>query len=147
MVAGQSRAPMLWGERLLVFVLLLAHALVQAHLAWEDSDTIDEPAHLVAALSYTRNHTFRLYNVNPPLARVAQGAFLLGVSLDTSMIVEPSQYGQRREFVVGGMFIDAHPERYRQLLFLARWERSRSRCWAAFWSGCGAIWRSAGRAD
>jgi hypothetical protein len=119
MTADKGRARR-WGEYLLVLALLLGHALVQAHLAWEDSDVIDEPGHLVAALAYTRKGTFRLYNVNPPLPRLVQGAFLLGVPLDTSMIVEPSYRSERRELGVGSMFIHAQAEQYRAILFRAR---------------------------
>jgi 4-amino-4-deoxy-L-arabinose transferase-like glycosyltransferase len=107
-------------EYFCAFVLLLLHAAAQVYLAWEDSETIDEPAHLAAALTYTRNGTFRLYNVNPPFARMVQGAFLLGAPLDTTMIVEPSQHGERREMGVGEMFLDANEESYRDLLLLAR---------------------------
>ncbi len=93
---------------------------MQAYLAWADSETVDEPRHVVAALAYTRNGTFRLYNVNPPLPRLVQGIFLLFVPLDTSMIDDPPQHGQRIEALVAEMFLQVHLDRYRLILFLAR---------------------------
>lgn len=107
-------------EYLLVLAILLGHACVQIHLAWMDSDTIDEPAHLVAGVAYVRHGTFRLYKVNPPLSRIVQGLFLLDTPLDTSMIVEPTYHGERREMGVGDMFAEAHAEQYRVLMLRAR---------------------------
>lgn len=117
-MAGAS-APR-WREALAAAAVLLAHALMQVHLAWEDSPTIDEPGHVAAALAYTRQGAFRVYNVNPPLARLVQGAFLLATPLDTSMIAEPERIDGRNEMGVGGMFADAHAADYRRLLWLAR---------------------------
>ena len=103
-----------------VVLLLVVLCLAQAYLAWADSETVDEPRHVVAALAYTRNGTFRLYNVNPPLPRLVQGIFLLFVPLDTSMIDDPPQHGQRIEALVAEMFLQVHLDRYRLILFLAR---------------------------
>ena len=52
--------PTRWGEWAIVLALLAAHAAVQTRLAWDDSDTIDEPGHLVAALAATRQGSFRV---------------------------------------------------------------------------------------
>lgn len=112
--------PTRWGEWAVVVALLAAHATVLTHLAWDDSDTIDEPGHLVAALAATRQGSFRVYSVNPPLSRYIQGAFLVGMPLDISMIVEPERFGDRNELGIGGLFIDAYPKEYRGILFRAR---------------------------
>ncbi|MGL4554358.1 MAG: glycosyltransferase family 39 protein, partial [Gemmataceae bacterium] len=106
-------------QRAAVVLLLVVHAAVQVNLAWADSDTPDEASHLVAALSYTRRGTFRLCQVSPPLARLVQGAALLGTDLDASMIADPP-VGVRVESRVGAAFRDANAEAYRTILWRAR---------------------------
>jgi hypothetical protein len=107
-------------EIVLGTLLIAVHVALLVQAAWQDSDTIDEPGHLVAALSYWRHGSFRLYCVNPPLARLVQGLPLLPLDLRTSMIVEPDSPQSRRELGIGDVFAEANADRYRSVVFLAR---------------------------
>src|SRR5689334_11855699 len=66
-----------WRSRCLVAALLLAHSLLLAYGATVQSPTVNEPAHLVAGISYWQSRSFRLYSVNPPLVRLVATAPVL----------------------------------------------------------------------
>ncbi|MBY0227941.1 MAG: glycosyltransferase family 39 protein [Gemmataceae bacterium] len=107
-------------ERAVALLLLAAHAAIQARLAWMESDTIDEPGHVASALTYLQRGDFRLYNVNPPLPRLAQGVLLLGAGFDASRSPDPGKHGDRMEFIAGAGFAHANADRWREALFRAR---------------------------
>lgn len=106
--------------RRLVFFVLLVHSGLLIGSAWIHSPLVDEPAHLAAGLSHWKRFSFDLYRVNPPLVRMVAAFPLLFVPHHEDWSSYSDDLYKRAEFRVGKDFIQANPERYRLLLFLAR---------------------------
>ncbi|MBA3313142.1 MAG: hypothetical protein M3552_15670 [Planctomycetota bacterium] len=64
-------------------VLLVVHAGLLGYGAVVHSPTYNEPAHLVAGISYWRFGRFDVYSVNPPLVRFVAAAPVLFAGCET----------------------------------------------------------------
>lgn len=104
-----------------IVTLLATHAGLLAYAATRHSPTLNEPAHLVAGLSYLRFSRFDIYTVNPPLSRLLAAApvHVAGYAMDWRFFDEGP--GHRPEFSLGAEFIHANGERSIQLFTMARW--------------------------
>ncbi len=69
--AGRNFMRTQWTLRVLPAALLLAQAGLLAYGAAVHSPSIDEVGHMAAGLSHWQLGRFDLYNVNPPLVRMA----------------------------------------------------------------------------
>lgn len=107
--------------RLAVATLLGAHAGLLFYGACVHSPTLNEPAHLVAGISYWRFGRFDLYKVNPPLVRLLSAipVLLSGSAMDWHHIDEGPL--ARPEFVLGEDFVAANGEWSLWLFTMARW--------------------------
>jgi hypothetical protein len=101
--------------------LLAIHAAMLAWSAARLSPTIDEPAHLVAGLSYWKTGRFDLYCVNPPLPPLI-GALpvVLTQPVWDETPIEEHLIG-RPEFALGRRFLAENGERSLTLMMIARW--------------------------
>jgi len=104
----------------LVTLILTIHAGLLTWSAWVHAPLVDEPAHLSAGLSHWKKFSFDLYRVNPPLIRMVAAFPILFVPHNDDWTSYSDDLYRRAEFQVGTDFINANPERYRLLLFLAR---------------------------
>ena len=104
----------------LVALILAIHAGLLVWSAWVHAPLVDEPAHLSAGLSHWKKFSFDLYRVNPPLLRMVAAFPVLFVPHEEDWSSYSDDLYRRAEFSVGSDFINANPERYRYLLFLAR---------------------------
>jgi hypothetical protein len=114
-----ARSPNI-GVNVLLGVILTVHAILLANAAVRDSPTFNEPAHLVAGVSYWKFGRFDVYKVNPPLVRLIGAApvVMAGCSTDwTSFHDEP---GARPEMDLGHDFCKANGMRLLWLTTLAR---------------------------
>ncbi len=112
--------PSTWIARLLP-VLLAIHATLLAYGAAVHSPTYNEPAHLVAGISYWRLGRFDLYSVNPPLVRMIAAAPVVIAGCATNWDSLREGPGARPEMQLGAAFCKANGERTVWLVTLARW--------------------------
>jgi hypothetical protein len=101
--------------------LLCIHTALLVYGASIHSPTLNEPAHLVAGVSYWRFGRFDLYNVNPPLIRLVAAAPLLFAGAKAEFNSLQEGVGVRPEFILGEQFVAANGERSLWLFTLARW--------------------------
>lgn len=101
--------------------LLVIHTLLLGYSAYVHSPTLNEPAHLVAALSHWKFGRFELYRVNPPLVKMvaALPVMAAGYNEDWSGFYEGP--GARPEMGMGENFVAANGERSFFLFMIARW--------------------------
>ncbi len=94
-----------WCIGWLVGIILLAHLGMLAHQAWNDSPTLDEPGHLIAAIGYWRLQRTDLFCVNPPLVRCLAGlpSLFFEWPMDWHGCTPPPM---RPEFTLGGRFFE-----------------------------------------
>jgi len=106
---------------LTVAMLALVHLLMLIYTSRNLSATNDEPAHLVAGLSYLDFEQFGLYRVNPPLVRLLAAApvVLSKPERDWTRFTQSSVV--RAEFKVGRDFATANGQRFPKQLQLARY--------------------------
>lgn len=102
-------------------VLLAIHAALLAYGAAVHSPTYNEPAHLVAGLSYWHFGTFEVYSVNPPLVRMVAAIPVLLAGCETNWSSFREGPGARPEMVMGSDFCEANGARTVWLITLARW--------------------------
>jgi hypothetical protein len=103
----------------IVISLLVGHACLLGYGAALHSPVTDEPAHLVAGISYWHFGSFELYNVNPPLVRLLSAA---PVVMARPMMDWTSLHArQRPEWEVGRDFIHANGSRFFHYVRMARW--------------------------
>ena len=105
----------------LVAGLLLLQTALLAIAAKVDSPTLNEPAHLVAGISYWHFNRFDVYAVNPPLVRMVAAAPVLLAGCKTDWKDFYSGPGARPEMGLGAAFCRANGERTFWLITLARW--------------------------
>jgi 4-amino-4-deoxy-L-arabinose transferase-like glycosyltransferase len=85
--------------------LLTAFAALSLHLAWTDSLTYDERAHIPAAYSYVRYGDIRLNPEHPPLLKDLAGLPLLFLDLEFPTSSAEWQNGPNEQWTVGSKFI------------------------------------------
>jgi hypothetical protein len=105
--------------------LILGFVILSIHLAWADSLTYDERAHIPAAYSYIRYGDIRLNPEHPPLLKDLAGIPLLFLNLDFPLTSLEWQNGPNEQWTVGSKFISCtNPEEAcndaRTLAFWAR---------------------------
>lgn len=105
----------------LVAGLLILQAALLAYAAKVDSPTFNEPAHLVAGISYWHFNRFDVYAVNPPLVRLVAAAPVVLAGCETDWSGFYSGPGARPEMSLGGAFCRANGQRTFWLVTLARW--------------------------
>src|SRR4051812_48574856 len=107
--------------QLVVVTLLSIHTGLLAYGAMVHSPTYNEPAHLVAGISYWQFGRFDVYSVNPPLVRMVAAipVLLAGCETDWSHFREGP--GARPEMAMGGDFCQANGFRTCWLMTIARW--------------------------
>lgn len=101
----------------LVAALFLVHAGLLTWLAWADSPTGCEPAHLAAGLCAWDTGTFDLYHVNTPLVRLVAAAPLLALRPEVNW---SGHTGGRIEFAKGSELLSDNRPIWRRMMFLAR---------------------------
>jgi len=106
-----------------VGVLLAAHAALLLYGAWIHSVTVDEAAHIPAGLSHWYYGRHDAYRVNPPLPRMLATLPVLccAPAWFEERLVEPRCAGDRVEWKLAYTFASTNYERYRFLVFAARW--------------------------
>ncbi|MGC1275463.1 MAG: glycosyltransferase family 39 protein [Planctomycetaceae bacterium] len=107
-------------RRTTLLALGLIHAGLIAHTAWVKSPGVDEVGHLAAGLSHVAFGTFDLYRVNPPLHRLPAGVVLLAANPRMEWDAYQPGAVDRSEFNLGAELAKQNPDRYRDLVFLAR---------------------------
>jgi 4-amino-4-deoxy-L-arabinose transferase-like glycosyltransferase len=86
-------------------LLLLGFTLLGIHLAWADSLTYDERAHIPAAYSYVRYGDIRLNPEHPPILKDLAGIPLLFLNLEFPLASSEWQNGPNEQWAVGSKFI------------------------------------------
>ncbi len=109
-----------WLEALVVIASLTGHAWLVLHGAWKNYATIDEVGHIAAGLDHWATGRYRMYNVNPPLARMVAVLPVLGMAADTSRVRAVYGPGVRSEFLSGYSFASDNGDRYLSMLRAAR---------------------------
>jgi len=104
-----------------VFALLVIHTGLLAYSAYVHSPTLNEPAHLVAGLSYWRFGRFDVYNVNPPLVKMVAALPVMAAGYKEDWSGFYSGPGARPEMGMGETFVAANGERSFFLFMIARW--------------------------
>jgi hypothetical protein len=117
------------------FVVIVAGFIT----AWEGlvhSPVLDEPGHLAAGCLALRFGRYDLYEVNPPLVKIAAAVPVVLSQPAYDWSAYRPGGGRRTEWVVGQMFMIANGKRSFWLFPLARWSL------LVFWIvGCVVIWR------
>lgn len=108
------------GHSSLAAVLVCIHVSLLAWNARRQSPTIDEPAHLVAGISYWKTGRFDLYAVNPPLVRLVAALPVLGMSPRLDRLDFTARPDDRPEFALGRAFIQHNGERAFSMFTRAR---------------------------
>lgn len=120
-IPGESaRRPLSSHMRLAVVVLLSLHLGIMITQAVRWAPTYDEPAHLVAGLSYWRVGSFRLYCVNPPLVKLLAALPLSLTDVEVNWIGWPSTAGSRPEFTIAQRFTADNFSVFSTALIMAR---------------------------
>lgn len=83
---------------------LVVYLVVEARVADRTAPTLDEPAHLVAGITYLSKADLRLYRENPPLPRVVAALPAIFLATTKSPSIEVQGLGVRPEFVAGRRF-------------------------------------------
>lgn len=109
------------GEILCVALILAAMAGLLARSAAEHSPVPDEPGHLVAGLSCWQLGRYELYRVNPPLVRMIAALPVWAMGPATRWQDFDPWPGRRSEFLLGGQFVAANPDRWPTYFMVARW--------------------------
>lgn len=105
-----------------VFLAFLAtHTGLLGYSAYVHSPTLNEPAHLVAALSHWKFGRFELYRVNPPLVRMVAALPVMAVGYEEDWSGFYEGPGARPVFGMGEDFVAANGERTFFLTMIARW--------------------------
>lgn len=99
----------------------MIHLALAGFLAWHQSPTQDEVAHLPAGLCVWRFGRTDLYLVNPPLVRAWAAIPLLFVDHAENWTHDVPHSPRRCEWDVGADFVAANGERSLWLYTLARW--------------------------
>jgi hypothetical protein len=106
---------------LVVFGLVAIHTGLIAYSAYVHSPTLNEPAHLVAGISYWKTGRFELYSVNPPLVKIVAAAptVMLGAKENWSRLRIGD--GARSESLLGRDFVAVNGQRTFFLIMISRW--------------------------
>ena len=121
-------------------VVALLHSGLVLHAAWVKSLTIDEQAHLPAALAHVTLGRLELYRVNPPLATLPAGLALAGLRAETDWRDYTFNGQMRDEFTVGGAFAHLNAARLQSLQF---WARAACLPWTLLGLGVCFLWGQA----
>lgn len=108
-------------ERMALAAVLAVFTAALAWSAWVHSPVVDEPAHLVAGLSYWQLGRFDLYRVNPPLVKMiaALPAWCTGRHAAFSQAAfEP---GVRGEWELGAAYLQQYRETGFRMVIWGRW--------------------------
>jgi hypothetical protein len=101
--------------------IVSVHILLLAWGASRQAPTFNEPAHLVAGVSYLKFARFDLYRENPPLIRLVAAIPVLVVDYSADWSGFEDSPGARPAFAMGENFVEANGPRFMWLLTLARW--------------------------
>ena len=104
-----------------VAVLLAIHAGLLAYGAVVHSPTYNEPAHLVAGISYWQFGRFDVYCVNPPLVRMVAAIPVLLAGCQTDWTSFSGGPVRRSESAIASNFCTANGDRTIWLMTIARW--------------------------
>jgi len=63
--------------KLIITFIILFMATISFSLAWNDSLTFDEVAHIPAGYTYAKAHDYRLNPEHPPILKVLSGIAIL----------------------------------------------------------------------
>ncbi|HEX4414476.1 MAG TPA: glycosyltransferase family 39 protein [Lacipirellulaceae bacterium] len=107
--------------RRVLAVLLLIQTLLLGYSGYCHSPTLDEPAHLVAGLSYWKFGRFDIYSVNPPLVRLFAALPVMAVGHEVDWNAHAEGPGARPEMKLGEDFVHANGARSLFLITIARW--------------------------
>lgn len=109
-----------WRDRLSALLIVIVHVGLLGYNIWRQSPTVDEPAHLIAGISYWKTGQFDLYSVNPPLARLVSAWPVLGMNPHLEGLDFTARPPSRLEFGLGRKFIQQNGERAWSMLRAAR---------------------------
>lgn len=102
-----------------VFIFsLLVSTLIHLSLAWKDSQTIDEAAHISAGVSYIETGDFRLNPEHPTLFKLLSGVFVS--ALDTKPIRQTDGWDKADQWKVGKDFLYNSRSDDQIILFVGR---------------------------
>lgn len=106
---------------LLIFVILAA-GFISVYLAWTDSLTTDEKAHIPAGYSYVNHGDFRLNPEHPPLLKSLSGISLLATKKlwGGNDFVDKQSWQQGDQWQAGEDFIFKSQNNADRLIFIAR---------------------------
>ena len=107
--------------RWVVTGLLIIHSGLLVYLAYVESPTFNEPAHLVSGLSHWKYGRFDLYRVNPPLVRMVAALPVIAAGYEEDWSRWSNFADSRSEMPLGEAFVEANDVRSIYLLMIARW--------------------------
>jgi hypothetical protein len=105
--------------QLVVFSVVIAWFIgANVWLAWAESQTIDEAAHITAGYSYITTRDFRLNPEHPPLLKEISALPLLTLNVKNVKSIQTWATGD--EWKTGKDFVYKSPSSPRQIIFVAR---------------------------
>lgn len=105
---------------LMLSALCVVYLLLQTAMAFQDSPTLNEPAHLVSGLSHWKLGHYRIYRVNPPLVRMLAALPVLAMGYEFEWRNIEAFTDDRPEHWMGILFARLNEERILSLIFAAR---------------------------
>lgn len=106
---------------LIAAMLLLTHVTLLAWVAYVNSPTVDEVAHLPSGISHWHLGNFDLYRVNPPLVRMIAALPVLACDFQADWRPFGDAPYYRAEFPIGQHFVKNNGMRAYWYFTLARW--------------------------
>ena len=116
---AEDSHPRLWRQHkptaMLVVLLLIVHAGLGIHTAFQQSVTNDEFWHIPTGFWNLTHGRFHYENLNPPLLRAAAAVPLIAAGAEAGDVVEPADKETRAD-----AFVAANRERYSLLVSMSR---------------------------
>jgi hypothetical protein len=115
--ASVNRRPS-WVTGIAVLLAALQICLI-SWIAWHQTPTVDEPAHLVAGLRIITGGQYDVYPVNPPAVKLIAASVVSLVSPKLPVFPRPAP-GKRPEFRLGQEFLELNGQNAIQYIRIAR---------------------------
>ena len=110
--------------KLILTAIIIFMATVSFKLAWDDSLTFDEVAHIPSGYSYVKFHDYRLNPEHPPLLKTLSGLAMLPLhpNFDTAkdFWTTLNNYGEYDQWAAGRYFLHRAGNDTDKLMFFAR---------------------------
>lgn len=112
-------------HKIIILIIMIFMAISSLSLAWNDSLTFDEVAHIPAGYSYVTLNDYRLNPEHPPLLKVLSGLFLLPLDLtfdvhDKDFWIETHDTGEYGQWDAGRYFLHQAGNNSDLIVFFAR---------------------------